>query len=211
MTLGTNQHNHIGMAFEPPALYVPPRLHGSNIAYLHTVLPVPDGATFDYRLNGAPGTVAGLSVFHYPTVIGVYVDDRFLQAYAGPWPAVMEVRCLQHGQPVDLARVPLLDTRTAVPVHLRVDVSGSPVTVPPSGARAVVQTSPRVSDADLIPLPFLYGSTIQLLNPGPGIEQQGHTFIVTDKAELGTYRVRVTTTWGLEQTVTFEVVANAPA
>ncbi|MFI8716512.1 hypothetical protein ACIGHF_01265 [Stenotrophomonas sp. NPDC077464] len=202
MTLSASNHDHIGMAFEPPALYVPPRLHGSNIANLHTVLPLPEGAEFDYLLNGASQVVEGLSVFHFPGVQGVYVDDRFLEHYPGPWPAVMEVRCLKDGQPADLARLPLLNTLTAVPTHMRVVVSGNPVPVPPPGHIAVLQTNPYVFDADGVPLPFGYGTVIELLDPHPGIEHYDNTFIISHNAAPGAYRVRVTSQWGLEQTVT---------
>ncbi|MGN7838353.1 hypothetical protein [Stenotrophomonas sp. 22385] len=209
MTIQASHYDHIGMALEPPALYVPPRLHGSNIARLHTVLPLPEGAELDCLLNGSPEAVEGLSLFHYPPSTGVYVDHRFLEHYPGPWPAIVEVRYLKNGRPADLVRLPLLNTLTAVPTHLRVYVSGSPVQVPPEGHVAVLQTNPYLYNADGVPLPFGYGTAIELLDPHPGIEHYDNTFTITHSAVPGHYRVRITTQWSLEQTVSLTVLASA--
>jgi len=210
MTLSASNHDHIGMAFEPPAVYVPPRLHDTQLVYLHTVLPLPDGTQFDYLLNGGPGPVEGIRVVHHPAVKGVLVDHAFLQSYRGPWPALLEVRYLKNGQPADLGRLPLLDPHAAVATRLRVDVLGSPAVIPPADATEVVTLRPRLFDAELIPLPSGFGTVVELLDPHDGIRQHDSAFINTDAAVAGEYRVRVTTKWGLEQTVSFTVVASAP-
>jgi len=208
MTLSTFNQDHIGMAFEPPAVYVPPRLHDTHLVYLHTVLPLPDGAEVDYLLNGGPGPVEGISVVLHPAVNGVLVNHAFLQSYRGPWPALLEVRYLKNGQPADLGRLPLLDPDAAVATRLQVDVLNSPVVIPSTGATEVVTIRPRLFDAELIPLPRGFGTVIELLDPHDGIRQYDGSFIVTDAAVAGEYRVRVTTRWGLEQTVSFTVAST---
>lgn len=209
MTIQASHYDHIGMAFEPPALYAPSRLFGSEIAYLHTVLPVPDGAEFEYLLNGAVGLFPGLSLIVLPSVIALRVDHHFLESYVGPWPAVVVVRYLKDGKPADLVRVPIRNLSTAEVASMRVDVFGSPVTIPPAGEVKLVQTNPRVFDADMIPLPFGYGTEIRFLDNSHGIYQNGNSFMIDSEATPGQYRVQVTAPQGLEEIVTFTVRAAA--
>ncbi|WP_210132447.1 hypothetical protein [Stenotrophomonas rhizophila] len=205
MTIQASNHDHIGMAFEPPALYVPTNLFGSELAYLHTVLPVPEGAEFEFLLNGAEGLFPGLSLIVVPTAVALRVDHRFLENYVGPWPAVVVVRYLKEGRPADLVQVQLRNLLTADVATLRVDLLNSPATIPPEGQLEFVQTNPRVFDADMIPLPFGYGTEIRFLDHAHGIYQSDNTFAIDSEATPGRYRVQVTGPKGLEQIVEFVV------
>lgn len=209
MTLNTSNHHHIGMAFAPPALYAPPVRAHDQLAYLHTVHPLPGDAQIDYMLNGRPGNVEGITAFLHPALNGVSVSRAFLSNYTGPWPAILEVRYLRDGEPADLARLPLLDPHAAVATRLHVDVMQRPTVIPPHGSTEVVSILPRLFDAELLPLPFGFGYDIELLDPHPGIKQHDHAFLISDTAVPGDYRVRVTTKWGLEETVTFSLIAEA--
>jgi len=205
MTVDTTHYDHIGMAFEPPAIYAPPRFHRSQIVYLHTVRPLPEGARLDYLLNGESGPVDGLSLLVTPEVVSVYCAALFKEMYRGPWPALMEVRYLKNDLPADLVRLPILDPETAAATSMRVHVVGSPAAVPPQGSEAYVQITPRLFDSNLVPLPFMYGTDIQLLDTPEGIVLDDNILRVTDQAVPGDYRVQVSTRWGLEQTLTIQV------
>lgn len=209
MTSKTPRHEHIGIHFEPPAMYVSPMGgFGAQLAIMYTTAPFPGADSFFYTLNGVAGPVPNVTLFFTVIGNGIRVEEGFIDSYDGPWPAQLEVIYTKNGKPADLGRLPLLNPLAATPAYLRVAIFGSPCVIPQEDWPARVALNPHVYDENHIPLPYLYGVEIQLLDNDSGIVQNGETFSIFSNAKPGDYRVRVKTTSGVEETVTFTLVSE---
>ena len=195
MTAKSNNQEHIGIKFWPPAIYPP--LNGSNSVLVHTLLPSDtEFPTFDYVVNGIVNDPVGYGIqFVMPSNHGsVIINDFFTEHYTGPWPARVEVRYLKNGVPVDLGLLQIRDTRNAVPDHMVVEVSATEMVIPPHG-----DTDPRMIfivpwffDKDHIPLPFrLVDWEVLLPDPPKGVVHNNSQFTILPTAEPGEFTVHV--------------------
>ncbi|WNH51888.1 hypothetical protein [Stenotrophomonas oahuensis] len=211
MTSKTPRYEHIGIHFEPPAMYVSPMEgYGAQLATIHTTAPFPDADAFSYTLNGIEGPVPNVKLFFFHQGGGVRVEPEFIESYDGPWPAQLEVIYSKNGKPADLGRLPLLNPLTAVAAYMRIAMSGSPCVIPQDDWPGRVAVNPHVYDANHIPITYMHGVEVQLLDHDSGIAQNRESFSIYSNATPGDYRVRITTIWGLEETVTFTLVSGAP-
>ncbi len=186
------QPGNIGLRLRPNRLYPPYRRE------VDVVMIDKDSAadvSLDLSLNDVEGPVPGVTLRAAPRVAMLFIEQEFLQKYAGNWPACMTIRALWHdGSLADAADLNLFDTRTVLAYRATTKLSPRSLHVPPagSGAREVVYVLPEFHDIfDIkIPLEELDWS-VELRDSPVGIWVEDHRIVVSEDAQPGSYYVKV--------------------
>lgn len=215
MTSSTPRHEHIGLVFSPPALYPPLEVGSSELSHVDTILPIPDGSTFRYALNGQlveedDEDSDGIWVEVTNRYGMVRVDWKFMRQYDGPWPAWVTVYYMRDGVAKDLGRIPLLDTRNVKPD--RMVLKGILVVEIPEAGREQAYVTADFVDTNNIPIPG-YDDSWTLHNDAlpEGVTRENNWFWIHPHAQPGEFSVRGTGPDGLEARATITLVAAAAA
>lgn len=206
------RNEHIGIVFQPRALYAPLPHQRTQKAIMETLLGELDREDFDIALNSDPGDVQGIyfGIGDGAHVGTVHVDHTFAENYAGPWPANLEVRYLKDGRPVDLGVLQIRDGRNVVPTHMRIEVGPLTVQVPVPNEEKSVTALAFLFDADWIELPFERDTwEFHLDHPRPGLVLNDNQLLIQHGVAPGPVPLRITAIGGLEERFIVNIVPIA--
>lgn len=190
----------IGLELSKTALYPPLSHEGLEIVQFSTT--ASEAIAFDYKVNGASGPFAGLTMFQSHNSGNLRIGREFIAHYQGAWPVPVEILALQDGVLVDSATMLLHDTRAMVVHRCEVTVYPNPVYIVPE-----VESSSSVAavffDENGLQLPDLeLGWDVVLPEAPPGVGLDGRSISVSSEAQPGEVTVLVRERSGLEQSAT---------
>jgi len=179
--------------------YPPLKYSGSASVTFSATSPGGAPLTFDFTLNGSVAEVPGITL-HAGIAGGVLTFTRdFINAYAGPWPALLTLRAWLDGQEAGSASLRLHDTRSMLVQRVEGTLVPSQQRVPQSSS-SVVQVRAVFFDAADVQLPVEEVSWLVALDGVvPGVVVEGYGIRVYPQAQVGEIAVRVRELSGVEQ------------
>ncbi len=211
-TSANPRNEHIGIVFQPRALYAPLSHQRTQKAIMETLLEELDREDFDTAFNSSPGEVQGIyfGIGDGAHVGTVQIDHTFAENYSGPWPAHLEVRYLKDGRPVDLGVLQIRDGRNVIPTHMRTEVGLLTVQVPVPNEEKTVTALAFLYDADWIELPFERDTwEFHLDHPRPGLVLNDNQLLIQHGVDPGPVPLRITAIGGLEERFIVNIVPIA--
>ncbi|WP_313458058.1 hypothetical protein [Stenotrophomonas sp.] len=199
--------DHIGIKFFPPAIY--PSLVDSETVLIYTQLPSEiQEPEFEYSVNNVLGPHPDIG-FGMPTSSGwMRFYSTFAENYQGPWPAIVEVRYLKGGKPVDLGILQLRDPNNAIAAFMRLTYTHT-VEIPSDPDRTSNHVFAEFFDKDHVILPFRPRDwEVILIDPPAGVSADGNFIYVYPLAQPGEVRFKVRSEMhDLEELGSFQLVA----